>query len=66
MLPLRVLYAVCTITIRSSLAVVAATGPFERTVADAQIVSGLRLFVPLEKMQGRMVVVLTNLKPAKM
>jgi len=32
----------------------------------AQIVSGLRLFVPLEQMQGRMVVVLTNLKPAKM
>lgn len=30
------------------------------------IVSGLRLFVPLEEMQNRMVVVLTNLKPAKM
>ncbi len=42
------------------------TVPSERAAADAQIVSGLRLFVPLEKMQGRMVVVLTNLKPAKM
>lgn len=30
------------------------------------IVSGLRLFVPLDQMQNRMVVVLTNLKPAKM
>ncbi len=31
-----------------------------------QIVSGLRLFVPLEQMQGRRVVVLANLKPAKL
>lgn len=31
-----------------------------------QIVSGLRLFVPLGQMQGRRVVVLANLKPAKL
>ena len=31
-----------------------------------QIVSGLRNFVPLEAMQGRRVVVLANLKPAKL
>lgn len=31
-----------------------------------QIVSGLVKFVPLEKMQNRRVVVLCNLKPAKM
>ena len=31
-----------------------------------QVISGLVRFVPLEKMQGRRVVVVTNLKPAKM
>lgn len=31
-----------------------------------QIVSGLRNFVSLEEMQGRHVVVLANLKPAKL
>ena len=31
-----------------------------------QIVSGLVKFVPLEKMENRRVVVLCNLKPAKM
>lgn len=30
------------------------------------VVSGLVNFIPLEDMQGRMVVVLCNLKPAKM
>lgn len=30
------------------------------------IVSGLVNYVPIEEMQGRMVVVLCNLKPAKM
>ena len=30
------------------------------------MVSGLRNFVPIEQMQGRRVVVCTNLKPAKM
>ncbi len=34
--------------------------------AYAQIVSGLVNFVPIDKMLGRRVVVLTNLKPAKM
>lgn len=31
-----------------------------------QVVSGLRKFVPKDQMQGRRVVVCTNLKPAKM
>lgn len=34
--------------------------------APRQVVSGLRKFVPLEKMEGRKVVVVCNLKPAKM
>ena len=31
-----------------------------------QVISGLVKFVPLEEMQNRMVVILCNLKPAKM
>lgn len=34
--------------------------------SQPQIVSGLRNFVTLEQMQGRRVVVLANLKPAKL
>ncbi len=37
-----------------------------RAVPPQQIVSGLVKFVPVEKMEGRRVVVLLNLKPAKM
>ncbi len=31
-----------------------------------QVISGLVKFVPMEEMQGRLVVVICNLKPAKM
>lgn len=36
------------------------------TYDGVQIVSGLVKFVPVEQMQNRRVVVVTNLKPAKM
>lgn len=38
----------------------------KHTCGLMQIVSGLVKFVPLEKMENRRVVVLCNLKPAKM
>ena len=38
----------------------------KRVCGLVQIVSGLVKFVPLDKMEGRRVVVLCNLKPAKM
>lgn len=38
----------------------------EEEVAAAQVISGLVKFVPIEQMQDRKVVVVANLKPAKM
>ena len=41
-------------------------GETERCVVLVQVVSGLVKFVPVEKMENRRVVVVCNLKPAKM
>lgn len=39
---------------------------FHNTFSAAQVISGLVQFVPMEAMLGRRVVVVLNLKPAKM